>query len=141
MPKLLVPIDGSATSERQARQLLHWQQLGWSFEVELLNVQIPAVSGHGRNFVNPQDLEDYYREQSNEALAPARAILDAAGIAHKDYLAVGHPGTTIADLAAQHGVDGIMMGTHGRTALASVVLGSVTQEVVHKATVPVILVK
>jgi nucleotide-binding universal stress UspA family protein len=141
MLKLLVPVDGSAASERLAQYLARLQQAGPVAEFHLLNVQIPAVSGHGRTFVSQEDLDGYYRDEGNRALAPARQILAAAGITHKDHLAVGHPATTITDFAAQHGFDGIVMGTHGRSGFGGVLMGSVAAEVVRNAHVPVTLVK
>ena len=44
-------------------------------------------------------------------------------------------------LAAERGVDCIVMGTRGMNALGGLLLGSVAQRVVHLASVPVMLVK
>jgi nucleotide-binding universal stress UspA family protein len=47
----------------------------------------------------------------------------------------------ILDYAAEKAVDEIVMGSHGRGALAGALVGSVAQKVVHGASVPVVLVK
>ena len=59
--------------------------------MQLLNVQRP-VSGDVSRFVPGQTLEDYHHERSEQALVPARAVLDAAGLAHQDHSRVGEPG-------------------------------------------------
>jgi len=141
MLKLLVAIDGSAASERVAGYLVNLHRAGVDAEFHLLNVQIAAVSGHGRSFVNQSDLDAYYREEGNAALAAARVMLDAAGIAHRDHLAVGHVATTLCEFVNSHGLDGIVMGTHGRSGLGGLLMGSVATEVVREARVPVTLVK
>ena len=46
-----------------------------------------------------------------------------------------------AEVARKHGVDLIVMGTHGRAGLAHVLLGSVAERVVRKAPCPVLTVK
>jgi nucleotide-binding universal stress UspA family protein len=43
-------------------------------------------------------------------------------------------------LAREREVDAIVMGSHGRGGFGSMILGSVSQRVVHDATVPVIIV-
>lgn len=54
---------------------------------------------------------------------------------------VGEPAEEIARFAEENGVDLIVMGTHGRTGLASIFLGSVTIGVIKRTCVPVMVVK
>jgi len=51
---------------------------------------------------------------------------------------VGDPGTAIVDYAEDNPVDMVVMGTHGHGGFRRAVLGSVTDEVVRTATVPVL---
>ncbi|MGC8777373.1 MAG: universal stress protein [Candidatus Caldatribacteriaceae bacterium] len=53
----------------------------------------------------------------------------------------GEPVEEIARLAEEGKADLIIMGTHGRTGLASVLLGSVTIGVIRKTCIPVMVVK
>ena len=46
----------------------------------------------------------------------------------------------ICDYAAQHGVDLIVIGTHGRTGMSRLLLGSVAEKVVRHASCPVLVV-
>ena len=53
----------------------------------------------------------------------------------------GHPAEEILKYAQEHGIDLIVIGTHGRRGLNRVLLGSVAEEVVRSANVPVMTVR
>jgi nucleotide-binding universal stress UspA family protein len=143
MKKVLVPIDGSATSLRALDILMQKRTLyrdPGELEIHLLNVQHP-VSGDVDTFVDHDQIKQYHREQSLEALQPARDLLDQAGIPYIFHIGVGDPGEVIAHYAKEKGCDQIIMGTRGRGELAGLLLGSVTWKVIHLAEVPILLVK
>jgi nucleotide-binding universal stress UspA family protein len=56
-------------------------------------------------------------------------------------VATGHPADAIVRVAQERGVDLIVMGTHGRTGLQHVFLGSVAEKVVRLAPCPVLTVR
>jgi len=56
-------------------------------------------------------------------------------------IAAGHPAETIVRVAAEREADLIVMGTHGRTGLQHVLLGSVAEKVVRLAPCPVLTVR
>jgi nucleotide-binding universal stress UspA family protein len=51
------------------------------------------------------------------------------------------PANAILEYAAEHGIDFIVMGTHGRSMVAHLLLGSVTETVVRSASCPVLTVR
>jgi len=53
----------------------------------------------------------------------------------------GKPAEVIVDFARKRSIDLIVMGTHGKTGLARVVVGSVAQNVMANAPCPVVTVK
>jgi nucleotide-binding universal stress UspA family protein len=53
----------------------------------------------------------------------------------------GTPAEAIVEIATKQGVDLIVMSTHGRTALAHIVMGSVTEKVIHNARCPVLAIR
>lgn len=141
MLKVLVPVDGSANSDRVIDHLMREHGSGEAVELHLLNVQIPVNSGHARMFVSGGDVEAYHREEGMQALRKAREKLDAADMTYTWHVAVGHVADTIVRLARELDCDRIVMGTHGRSALTHLLLGSVASEVSRSASVPVMLVK
>lgn len=63
-----------------------------------------------------------------------------SGIKVETETLFGDPARALLDLAEQKNIDAIVMGSHGRGAWGSMVLGSVSQRVIHEAKVPVVIV-
>lgn len=140
--KILLAIDGSPVSQRALASLIeHVQWFRDRPEVHLLHVHLPIPVGLAVQHVSQESLDRYYREEGEAVLAQARASLSQAGIAVTQHIHVGQPADIIVKLAAELGCDLICLGTHGRGALSSVVLGSVASKVLHSASVPVLLAK
>lgn len=60
---------------------------------------------------------------------------------HDATVRVGSPFRTIVEYADRNDIDGIVMGTHGRSGINRFLLGSVTERVIRKTDVPVIATK
>jgi nucleotide-binding universal stress UspA family protein len=71
---------------------------------------------------------------------PIRERAENAGVPAVEAIRIGVPHEVIRRYAAEHGVDLVVMGTHGRTGLDHALLGSVTERVVRTADVPVMTV-
>jgi len=143
LKRVLLAVDGSDDSLKAVHHTLALRQDlrdPAAFELHLVNVQRP-LSGDVSTFIASQTLEEYYKERSDETLASARALLDAAKCAYQLHEKLGDPAPTIAALADQLGCNLIVMGTRGMGAVASALIGSVAQGVVSHATVPVLLTK
>jgi nucleotide-binding universal stress UspA family protein len=140
--RVLVAVDESDAAVRAARQLIELRA-GMAdpaaVDVHLIHVERP-VSGDVSSFVASKTLDEYYQEQCEAALKPAREALDAAGVPYQAHSKVGDPGETIANEAAERGCDLIVMGAHG-AGMAASLLGSVAQATVGATNVPVLLVK
>lgn len=141
MQKILIPVDGSQHAERAVSSVLKQFQSAGQLDLHLLNVQVPVESGHARMFVSKNDLDTYYRDEGRQALAGAAALLKQAGVPFTEHLAIGHTAETIINFAQQHQFDQIVMGTHGRTGLTNLLMGSVASDVLRSSKVPVTLVK
>ncbi len=141
--RVLLAVDGSAGSDKAVQQALVLRQemrQPQSMELLLVNVQRP-LPGDVSSFVASSSVEDYHKERSDADLASARRVLAAAGMPHQTHTRVGVPGTSIAELARQHECDLIVLGSRGLGGHTAAVLGSVVQDVLEHATVPVLVVK
>jgi nucleotide-binding universal stress UspA family protein len=136
--KILVPVDGSENSDRAVRFALGLLEGGGG--LHLLNVQ-PSLGGAVRTFVGKADLDAFHREEGEKALASALKLAAAAGVKAEKHISVGQPGEHAAEFAERVGATLIVMGTRGHTGLAGVLLGSVAQDAIAHAKVPVCLVK
>jgi len=62
-------------------------------------------------------------------------------VSYEHRLVTGDPAHAIVKLAADEGVDLIVMGTHGRTGLSRLLMGSVAEAIVRRAKCPVLTYK
>jgi len=65
----------------------------------------------------------------------------ALGVAVTTEVTVGRPARVISDTATSRGTDLVVMGTHGRSGFAHLVLGSVAERIVRTAPCPVLTVR
>jgi nucleotide-binding universal stress UspA family protein len=143
MKRVLIPVDGSPCSLR-AVELIIAKRARYAnpddLDIHLVHVE-PQLNADVKRFVSQEHLADYRQEQTDKAIGAARRLLEAAGARHTCHGGVGPVAEVVARLADQLGCDQITMGTHGRGALADLLLGSNTLKVIHLARVPVLLVK
>lgn len=80
-------------------------------------------------------------EQSAEVLRKELALMDGATVEVEVVVRPGPPAEGIVEEASEREAERIAMGTHGRTGLSHLLLGSVAERVVRHARVPVLVVK
>ena len=141
MKTILLRVDGSENSSRAVKRAIEiFKETG---EARLLVVTAypPIVSGNVKRFFSVEDIQSFYQDEGRTALAPARALLDEAGIPYEAEVLVGPVAQTIADYATKKKADTIIMGTRGLGTVTGMVLGSVTTKVLSLVDIPVLLVK
>ncbi|MFZ5492205.1 MAG: universal stress protein [Pseudomonadota bacterium] len=140
--KILLAADGSEHALRAARHVAAMgDYLAEPPTVLLLNVQPPVASGLVRRFLSQEALDGYYRDEARGALEPVEAVLAQGGVVAESHVVVGDVAATIAEFAASHDCEQIVMGTRGLGGVKGALLGSVASEVLHLADRPVLLVK
>jgi nucleotide-binding universal stress UspA family protein len=98
---------------------------------------IPPPVCHGEVVARQQP--DGYREQMCDWLHHLQAPGSGVDIDHR--LTDGEPYAEILRVAEDDSCDLIVMGTHGRTGLPRLLMGSVAEQVVRRASCPVLTVK
>jgi len=93
--------------------------------------------------VPPEVAEEVVVDLREQAYTALQAFLPAQMAHHAVELRVlvGHPFERILETAVQEKVALIVLGTHGRTGLAHLIMGSVAERVVRLAPCPVLTVK
>lgn len=132
MERLLVPLDGSATAESVFPHLK--RLLRSHLEVVLLRAVPEPMS---RRTVPP--LGPLQRE-AETYLERAKSLVEIFGCPVRTIMAAGDPADAILDAASREQVAMILMATHGATGLKRVLFGSVTENVLRRTTVPVLVV-
>lgn len=142
MLKLLIATDGSEHADRAMAAAARLGAQVPGTEVVLLNVrELPVYYGELPAY-DFAAIEEAARLSQVKLLDEALAKARACGLQQVvTEAAVGVPAAEIARVANERAVDQIVIGTHGRNALAGLVMGSVAQRVVHLVNMPVLLVK
>ena len=145
--KILVPTDGSETARKAVRYAVDLaKQLNASVialsvidNTSLIAQTVPAFDTP-MHVIEP--VEDYLREAAKGYAAEIEKLCDKSGVQSEAVITTGHPVEDIVKEAKKSKVDLIVMGSHGRSALAATVLGSVAYGVIHnEAKVPVLIVR
>jgi nucleotide-binding universal stress UspA family protein len=139
--KLLLAVDGSDCSTRAVRQVVKLSRaLRKKATLILLHVDPPILKSVAVR-IGAERSKQLHVENSDAALKTARGILRRAGIACREEMLIGDPGPAIADFAAAGKCDLVVMGSHGRTGIANLVMGSVASKVIALGSVPVVVVR
>ena len=139
--KILIPVDGSELSLKAMRVAMNLLQQGLSGSLVLANVQEPANLYEIVVAPDSEILQRVSTAAGVDALEKAEGLLMEAGVVYEREIATGDPAHTIVDIAERFACDMIIMGARGASALRSALLGSVSNEVLHSAQVPVMIVK
>ena len=142
MLKLLIAVDGSAHAQRAIEAAARLQPQTVGLDVVLVHVRDVPIYSDQYPPLDAQAGEFALQQQQSALLETAVASAREAGLTQvRTQAEVGLAAQEIARAATDLGVDMILIGTHGRSALGGLLLGSVAQRVVHLAAVPVLLVK
>lgn len=137
MRRILVATDGSAGGNAALDTALeHAHETGALLTIVCVR-RLPARLG-----------SPLYERALGDELRKGRAIIDGAtaraelaGVEVESELMDGNAAEEIVRLAANRNVDLIVLGSHARGRLATALLGSVANAVVHDADRPVLVVK
>ena len=134
--KILFPTDFSTSSDAGLR---HATALARESGAMLLIVHVeeaPIAYGGGEMYYGLPNPDHAAIREMLQAVTPT-----STGVSYEHRLIVGDPAAEIVRLAGQEGVDLIVMGTHGRTGLKRMLMGSVAEAVVRRASCPVLTFK
>ena len=96
----------------------------------------PMAYGGGEMYLGSEEGD---REELRRALV--QVVPTDSKVAFEHKLLVGDPATAIVETADQENADLIVIGTHGRTGLTRLLMGSVAEAVVRRAKCPVLTIK
>ncbi|WP_136717795.1 universal stress protein [Halorientalis salina] len=140
---VLVPMDESPLS---AEALEHALEKHDDADFTVIHVLDFVDAGYGAPMEStlPGYWEEWYESATEEAEAlfdDAQDVADEYDVTLDTEAVVGQPGRSVVEYADEHDVDQIVMGSHGRTGLSRLILGSVAENVVRRAHCPVTIVR
>ncbi len=136
---LLVPFDGSPQA---SKALEHAVERHPDATITLLHVIDPIDAGYSAEAVLPSYSEDWYESQrasANDLFDDARELTGRDDL--ETDIEVGRPSRIIVEYAREHDIDQVVMGSHGRSGVSRILLGSVAETVVRRSPVPVTVVR
>ncbi|MBI3102474.1 MAG: universal stress protein [Burkholderiales bacterium] len=138
---ILLAVDGSAYTKKMLAYLAtHDELLAPSHTFTAVTVQA-ALPPRARAALGKAAVDQYYADEAGKVLNPVSKFLERHGFQPKRMAKVGPAGETIAKLADAGQFDLLVMGSHGHGALATLVMGSVTTQVLAHSKVPVLIVR
>ena len=141
--RILHPSDFSSASRRAFVRAVAMAKAERA-ELLLTHVMTPVIPLMGEGYISPKaydDMERSMRAYSQKGIDKLVAKAKAAGVRARALLLEGTAADRIVRAARSYHADVIVIGTHGRTGLARVFLGSVAERVVGTAPCPVLTVR
>jgi nucleotide-binding universal stress UspA family protein len=135
--RILVPLEHSEYDDAIVTHVRDLAKL-CSASVVLIHV---ADGWAARNQQQLSLRESDEMKHDREYIEAQADSLEAAGIDVECVLAGGDPGTEIASAAVREKCDLVAMSTHGHKGVQDLLRGSVANEVRHRTTIPVLMVR
>ncbi|WP_226007069.1 universal stress protein [Natrinema salinisoli] len=137
---IIVPVDNSDESTKA----LEYAVKEYPDErITVLHVvQFDRTSLYGdEGFLYSDEYREQIRKRGTDILERASETAADRGVEVDTALEMGNPARTITAYIAEHDVDHVVLGSHGRTGPARVLLGSVAETVTRRSPVPVTVVR
>lgn len=139
--KILLPVDGSDGALEAVRHALRLAHDGLRASFVLANVQEPASLYEVVVAHDAQVIEQVSEAAAAHALAPAQALLRAAGVEFECEIGHGDPGHVLVEIAERCGCDLLILGARGRDQADGDAIGPVAAAALEHAKAPVMVVK
>jgi nucleotide-binding universal stress UspA family protein len=143
--RILVPVDGSPTSNVGLKEAIRLAQLtrGRLRLLHIIDVLSLAIAAEGY-VLSSGELMESLRKNGEALVANAARTVEASGVPVETSL-VDNLSGRVADLVAEDvagwKADIVVLGTHGRRGIGRVLLGSDAEQIVRTSAVPVLLVR
>lgn len=135
--KILIAIDGGPTSEKIASYGL---QLGKQLRAEMALLSVADVTGLlSEGSVTPQQMAGLIKKDLEKK---QQLLLESVFKNEKvwNFVEEGTPHEKILNVAKEWEADVLLLGTHGRTGLTHLLMGSVAEKILRHSSIPVYII-
>ncbi len=142
--RILVPVDGSATSERALQEAIKIASGNSQLRLVYVVEEVYSLDAEAYAFFDYAGLQDAMHKSGERVLAQAAKQVQRSGAKAETVLldGVGERVARVIDgEAVKWGADLIVIGTHGRSGFSRLLLGSVAEGVTRGSSAPVLLIR
>lgn len=137
--RILVPFDGSEPATTALDRALEENP---DAEITVLHVIDAGELTHGGAGAGAaESLDQAQREEAEELFDEAQERADDYGTTLTTVIETGQPGDVIVSYAEKNDVDHVIMGSHGRSGLSGLLVGSVAESVIQNSPVTVTIAR
>jgi nucleotide-binding universal stress UspA family protein len=138
--KIAIPYDDSPLSKKALEKAIVIAQQDENIELNVLTVvEVAFYAGYG---INTKDkMREIQHEVVREKLQAVEQQLSKLPNKTKTHVIEGSPAMAILNFVEENDIDLVIMGSRGLSDLKELFLGSVSHNVVQKASCPVFIVK
>ncbi|MEC4676987.1 MAG: universal stress protein [Nitrospirota bacterium] len=137
--KVVLAVDGSDISRNAVKYAIELAKQS-NGTVVAIHV-IPPIDVMDIETFRPEKILEGLKEEGKKILSEVDELAVKAGVKVQTSIESGVPFEKICSVAETLGCDLIIMGSHGRTGIGKVLIGSVTERVISRATCPVLVVR
>ncbi len=128
--RILVPTDGSEPATKAADKAIEL--------AKKLDAEIVAVHVIDEKLIQPFEVLE---NEGMEILQQIQKKGESAGVEVSEVLLLGNPGHDMKKISSKTEADLIVIASHGRTGLEKILMGSVAENTLKTADIPVLLIK
>jgi nucleotide-binding universal stress UspA family protein len=139
--KILLPVDGSNFTKRALDFIASNGTLFGPSHTYMALTVVTQIPAHARGFLEHDVVQAYYREEAEKVLAPVREFASRHSLSMTTHHVIGHAAECVAAFAEAQQPDLIIMGSHGHSAIANLVLGSVAAGILARCGSPTLIVR
>jgi nucleotide-binding universal stress UspA family protein len=136
--QILIPTDGSDAAEAAVDHAL---DIAREYSARLHVLYVVDMRTLSTVDFGAESVITALEDEGASAVERVRSLAETQGVDAVTEVKRGSPAETIRHYAEDNGIDLVVMATHGRRGLDRYLLGSVTERVVRRSSVPVMTVR
>lgn len=136
--EILLPTNGSPLAEAAIEHAVHVATLEGAVVHAVHVLEAPERADHD---VDTESLETAAEIDTRRLLQPITEAAEDAGVEVVESVRRGQTHEQLIEYVVAHDIDLVVMGTHGKSGLSRVLLGSTAEKVVRHSPAPVLTVR
>jgi nucleotide-binding universal stress UspA family protein len=137
---VLIAFDGSPLSERALTYAIENFAEATLTTIYVINPVDSVIDVEAGGLPVAEDWYDNARDRATRIHTTATDLAGEHNLELNTVTEVGRPALVILEYADDHGIDQIVMGSHGRSGIDRTLLGSVAETVTRRARIPVTII-